>query len=93
MIQKQGNIANRFARLRRAVPALNDNYVISRIASARKKKKDRTFGLEMNNIDDKSIDMRNLMKRDFQSLLENPGKYTKDAAQKEAIKRLRRTWS
>ena len=86
MIQKQGNIANRFARLRRAVPALNDNYVISRIASAQRKKKDRTFGLEMNNIDDKSIDMRNLMKRDFQSLLENPGKYTKDPAQKEAIK-------
>jgi hypothetical protein len=85
-LDKRTNIAAKAARLRRAVPRLQDNYVISRIASVKTTKKSRTFGVEMNNIDDKSTDMRNLMKRDFQELLENPRKYTSDPKLQTAIK-------
>lgn len=85
-LTKQGNITSKAARLRMAAPKLQDNYVISRLSSVKRTKKSRTFGLEMNNIDDKSGDMRNLMKRHFQELLENPRKYSSDPEVQARIK-------
>ena len=75
-LNKRSNISNEARNLRKIAPALDNNYIISRLQSPKRTKNTRTYGLEMNNLDEKSVDMKNRMKRDFQLLLERPEMYS-----------------
>ena len=86
-LNKRSNISNEARNLRKIAPALDNNYIISRLQSPKRTKNTRTYGLEMNNLDEKSVDMKNRMKRDFQLLLERPEMYSAD---QETVKRIRR---